>query len=141
MDVRQEAPGGKVARRLFEAYMAEVVARLGGAFDHDAYPDPPADAFGPPRGALLVGRDSGTAVACGGGEIKRMYVVPEARGRGLGRRLLEELEAAARQLACESVRLDTAEPLVEAAALYASAGYRRIPAYNANANAVAWFEK
>jgi GNAT superfamily N-acetyltransferase len=149
MRVVNEPADGEAARRLFDEYMAELTARSGGEFDRDGYPDPSAAEFTPPRGALLVGREDGRALACGGvrvlspgvAEIKRMYVVPEARGRGLGRVLLAELESAARDLGCTLVRLDTAAPLVEASALYASAGYRSIPAYNANANAVAWFEK
>ena len=70
-----------------------------------------------------------------------MFVAREARRRGVGRRLLGALEAAAGELGAARVVLDTAEPLVEAAVLYASAGYRAIPRYNANPYAAAWFEK
>ncbi|HYX86887.1 MAG TPA: GNAT family N-acetyltransferase [Gaiellales bacterium] len=149
MRVTPEPADGEAARQLFDDYMAELTTRSGGEFDRDGYPDPSTAEFTPPQGALLVGREDGRAIACGGvrllspgvAEIKRMYVVPEARGRGLGRVLLAALEGAARGLGCSLVRLDTAAPLHEAAALYASAGYRSIPAYNHNANAVAWFEK
>jgi GNAT superfamily N-acetyltransferase len=58
-----------------------------------------------------------------------MYVVPEARGRGLGRRLLEELEAAARGLGYTSLVLETGDRQPEALGLYASAGFERIPCY------------
>ncbi len=94
--------------------------------------------FIPPDGVFLVLRDGdGQAVGCGGiarfdaarGEVKRMYVVPEARGRGLGRRLLEELEAQARTLGYTSVVLETGDRQPEAIRLYESSGYERIPCY------------
>ncbi len=94
--------------------------------------------FIPPDGVFLVLRDDdGQAVGCGGiarfdaarGEVKRMYVVPEARGRGLGRRLLEELEAQARTLGYTSVVLETGDRQPEAIRLYESSGYERIPCY------------
>jgi putative acetyltransferase len=94
--------------------------------------------FVPPEGIFLVLRDDGgRAVGCGGvarfdaarGEVKRMYVVPEARGLGLGRRLLEELEAQARALGYTSVVLETGDRQPEALGLYESSGYERIPCY------------
>ncbi|HEY2073073.1 MAG TPA: GNAT family N-acetyltransferase [Gaiellaceae bacterium] len=94
--------------------------------------------FVEPDGVFLVVRgDDGTAVACGGvarfdatrGELKRMYVVPEQRGRGLGRRLLVELEAEARRLGYESLVLETGDRQPEALGLYVSAGFERIPCY------------
>ena len=57
------------------------------------------------------------------GEIKRMWVDPAARGRGVGRQLLRALEGAAVELGCETVYLDTSAHLVEAIALYRSFGY------------------
>jgi GNAT superfamily N-acetyltransferase len=94
--------------------------------------------FVPPDGIFLVLRDdAGRAIGCGGiarfddrrGEVKRMYVVPEARGRGLGRRLLEELEAQARALGYTGVVLETGDRQPEALGLYESAGFARIPCY------------
>jgi GNAT superfamily N-acetyltransferase len=94
--------------------------------------------FAEPDGVFLVVRgDDGAAVACGGiarfdetrGELKRMYVLPEHRGRGLGRRLLAELEAAARRLGYASIVLETGDRQHEALALYTSSGYERIPCY------------
>jgi putative acetyltransferase len=93
--------------------------------------------FEPPDGVFLVAREDGRAVACGGicrfdetrAELKRMYVVPEARGRGLGRAILEALEEAARELGYAGLVLETGELHHEALGLYASAGYTPIPCY------------
>jgi GNAT superfamily N-acetyltransferase len=104
----------------------------------DIGPTREAPMFVPPDGVFLVLReDDGRAIGCGGiarfdaarGEVKRMYVVPEARGRGLGRRLLEELEAQARALGYTSVVLETGDRQPEALGLYESAGFERIPCY------------
>jgi GNAT superfamily N-acetyltransferase len=92
----------------------------------------------PPTGAFLVGFDeAGMPVACGGvrrhddgvGEIKRMYVVPEARGQGHSRALLGALEDAARDLGYRALVLESGVRQPEALSLYESAGYRRIDSY------------
>jgi len=104
----------------------------------DIGPTREAPMFVPPDGVFIVIRDdAGLAVGCGGiarfdatrGEVKRMYVVPEARGRGLGRRLLAELEAQARAFGYTSVVLETGDRQPEALGLYETAGYERIPCY------------
>ena len=74
-------------------------------------------------------------------EIKRMYVVPEARGRGVARALLAALEDAARDLGYDRVRLDTGPRQLAAEHLYRSAGYEEIPDYNGNYMASFWGEK
>ncbi|HEY6781239.1 MAG TPA: GNAT family N-acetyltransferase, partial [Thermoleophilaceae bacterium] len=79
--------------------------------------------------------------APGVAEIKRMYVAPSARGRGLGRTLLVALEAAAVDLGCERARLDTAASFTEAVGLYHSAGYADIADYNGNPHASVWMER
>jgi ribosomal protein S18 acetylase RimI-like enzyme len=73
--------------------------------------------------------------------VKRMWLAPEVRGRGAGRRLLVALEEEARRLGYRVLRLDTRSELVEAVALYRSSGYRDIAPYNANPDADTWFEK
>jgi GNAT superfamily N-acetyltransferase len=103
----------------------------------------------PPDGDFLVVREDGRNVGCGGikridreaCEIKRMYIVPEARGRGHSTALLKALEDRARELGYSIARLDTADRQPAALPLYEGAGYRRIPPYNDNDLAVYWFEK
>jgi GNAT superfamily N-acetyltransferase len=68
-------------------------------------------------------------------------VTPNARGRGVGRRLLGALELAATDLGCERMRLDTGERQFAALALYRSTGYAEIDPYNVQPGAAHWFEK
>ncbi len=94
--------------------------------------------MGPPDGAFLVGYEDGRAVAIGGlrslgdgiCEIKRTYVVPDARSRGVGRALLVALEDAGRRIGYTEVRLDAGEAQKHSRVLFAHTGYREIPKYN-----------
>lgn len=103
----------------------------------------------PPHGAFVVAHAEGEPVACGGvqtisdgiGEIKRMWVADTARGRGLGRRMLETLEDQCRRLGHHTVRLDTNSQLPEAVALYQQSGYHPIERYNDNPYPDHFFEK
>ena len=98
------------------------------------------DELNPPNGCFLVGYQDGVAICCGGikrlddgaCELKRMYVVPEARGRGVARILLAELEDRARELGYTVARLDTGPKQLGAQRLYESAGYAAIPNFNGN---------
>jgi GNAT superfamily N-acetyltransferase len=102
-----------------------------------------------PHGVFLVGYLDERPVAIGGVrpladgacEIKRMYVVPDARSRGGGRALLKALEDAARELGYERVRLDAGPEQTHSKALFASTGYVEIARYNANHIANYWAEK
>jgi putative acetyltransferase len=90
-----------------------------------------------PSVRFLVVRAGGKAVGCGAilidgrgwGEIKRMYVDPGQRGRGLGRRVLAELEAVARKDALPHLRLETGIHNTEALGLYRRAGFRECAAF------------
>jgi GNAT superfamily N-acetyltransferase len=121
---------------LCTAQQAEMLELYEGEADIGPSRDGPM--FVPPRGIFLVVRDDdGGAVACGGvtrfdetrGEVKRMYVLPAARGRGLGRLVLDELEGHARELGFEALVLETGDRQEPALALYVNSGYERIPCY------------
>ena len=100
----------------------------------------PTGSFTDPQGSFLLGEIDGVAVACGGvrscqeappgvGEIKRMYVEPGVRGRGLGRVLLAALEEEGRRLGYQRLWLETGTAQPEALGLYETAGWTPIPKY------------
>ncbi|BCB91602.1 bifunctional helix-turn-helix transcriptional regulator/GNAT family N-acetyltransferase [Phytohabitans suffuscus] len=134
-------PDGPESRACVEAYAAELAARFDGGFD-------PARSI-PAAGALmLVASLHGEAVGCGAlvphgswAAVKRMWVAPSTRGLGLGRRMLAELEATAATRGVRTLRLETNRALTEAIALYRSARYREVPAFNDEPYAHHWFEK
>jgi GNAT superfamily N-acetyltransferase len=103
----------------------------------------------PPRGAWLVVRLEGRVVGGiglrelepGVGEVKHMYVLPESRRRGIGRRLMVAVEDAALRRGLHSLRLDTRRDLLEAIALYASQGYAERPPFTSGEYVDHWFEK
>ncbi|HWO48205.1 MAG TPA: GNAT family N-acetyltransferase [Solirubrobacterales bacterium] len=109
---------------------------------------PPAD-LAPPNGVFLIALSDGEPAGLGGvryldteiAEVKSMYVAPAFRGTGLGRRILARLDEIALEHGCRAVRLDTSDYLTPAVALYRSAGYREVPAYNKNPKADLWFER
>ena len=128
------------------AAMIEELEPLYGRIDGEGLPTAaPAD-----FAAFLVGFDDDGRPVCGGGlkplgdgavEIKRMFVVREARGRGVARALLVALEDAARDLGFTVVRLDTGPKQPEAERMYRAAGYREIGAFNGNPIASFFGEK
>jgi GNAT superfamily N-acetyltransferase len=121
-----------VVQRLATEQQAEVRARYGGKEEPGAHPSA-ADVS-----VVLVAFDpDGTAIGCGAlralgddvAEVKRMYVVPSARGRGVSRAVLGALEDAARERGWTTLRLETGPLQPEAVGLYGSAGYARIAAF------------
>jgi GNAT superfamily N-acetyltransferase len=132
------------------AAMVDEVSELYGRIDAPGAPTAtPADFSAPRGGAFLVIYEDGAPVAGGGlkrlddeaAEIKRMFVVPEARGRGHASRLLKALEDEARALGYAIARLDTGEHQPQAQAMYERAGYAPIGNFNANPFASFWGEK
>lgn len=147
MAVERVDPDAPEASRLLEAYLrelrdriapvpVEIVSRWSGDFRG-------------PGAAVMLGREEGRAVGCAGlrpmgeraVELKHFFLLPEVRGRGLGRALLAGVETVARELGARRLVLDTAAALREATGLYRAAGYAPIGRYNDNPHAVAWFGK
>ena len=146
VEVGSEDPDSDAARHCLASYFAELDERFDTGFDLGRYTgEEPAEA----GALLLVARLRDEPIGCGvlqphgaeAPEIKRLWVAPAARGLGVGRRLLSELEARARERGASVVRLDTNRRLREASSLYRSAGYTEIGRFNANPYAHHWFEK
>jgi GNAT superfamily N-acetyltransferase len=143
-----EPPDAPASRRLLERFEEEKKEREDDYDEQNAIRLAPEELM-PPGGAFLVARHQGRPVGCGGvrelgpdvGELRRLYVAPEARSLGLGRRLFEAMEEAARRIGYRTVRLDTHPALEEAREMFEELGYREIPAYNDNPNAGVWYEK
>jgi GNAT superfamily N-acetyltransferase len=126
------------AMSLVTALSDELTDRYGGGPASVAHPEQ----FLPPYGVFLLLSVHGEDVACGGvrrlseegvegflGEIKRMYVAPSARGRGLSRVLLRALVEHGRSLGMSELWLETGIRQPEAMALYESEGFAPIPRY------------
>ena len=139
-------PGGELIEAM-RAEMADVYSGL----DLDA-PDMPRagpSELGPPGGGFVVGWSEGEPVCCGGFkrlpdgacEIKRMYVDPSVRGRGVARVLLHELERRATAAGYRIARLDTGPRQPAARHLYEAEGYVAIENFNANPVATFFGEK
>ena len=137
------------ASTLLEEMIAEVSDLYGGRIDRYGLFAPSPRDLTPPSGTCLVGFLDGEPIAVGAvrrldpsvAEIKRMYVAPGGRSRGVARALLTALEGAARDLGYVRVRLDTGAEQPHAKALYLSTGYVEIENYNANPVASFWGEK
>ena len=96
--------------------------------------------YAPPDGSLLLAENQGIKVGCAAlrkigdsiGEIKRLYVVPEYRGQGIGRQLIKTIINNAKKIGFSRLRLDTLSDMKAARHLYTSLGFREIPSYYHN---------
>jgi DNA-binding MarR family transcriptional regulator/GNAT superfamily N-acetyltransferase len=137
------SPRSADARYCINEYFRELDVRFDSGFDPEQ--SIPADTLG----LFLVARLRGKPVGCGGlkleprkpAYLKRMWVSPELRGVGLGKRLLRELEELALKHDATAVQLETNHSLTEAISLYRASGYREVEPFNDEPYAHHWFEK
>ena len=154
VQLRVVAPDDAVARQALWSYTGDIVSRYyGRPATHDevaaVLSNDPSDDLTLPTGLLVVALLDDTAVGCAGlrlspeaaGEVKRVHVVPQLRGRGIGTLLMEEIERLARTHGRVVLRLDTRHDLVEARRMYARLGYLEVPAFNDAPYAEHWFAK
>ena len=142
-------PAHREALFCLQKYYAELGRRFETGFDPALSVSAELDNFRPPVGAFLVARLRAEPVGCGAlklqadgsAYLKRMWVADSVRGLEIGRRLLGELERHAAALGARVVTLETNRVLAEAIALYRSAGYREVDAFNVEPYAHHWFEK
>ena len=144
-----EDPESADAKWCLQQYFEELNARFDGGFDASKSRPTAPEEIRPPAGAFVIARLRGRPVGCGlvkcqrGGaaHIRRMWVAPSARGLGVGRRLLQELEQRAGELGARTVQLDTNKALSEAISLYQRAGYKKVKPFSDEPYAHHWFAK
>ncbi|WP_136709253.1 helix-turn-helix domain-containing GNAT family N-acetyltransferase [Agromyces sp. H66] len=137
------------ARRCLVAYYDELARRFPDGFDPGQSLHPDTHEFAEPTGRFVLARLHGRAIGCGavlfedGGRayLKRMWVDESVRGMGVGRRILEALEQAAREHGATSAVLETNATLTEAIAMYRASGYAEVEPFNDEFYADLWFEK
>lgn len=127
------------ARKLVDEYVTSLNLDL--SFQNIGHElDNVSSEYGPPKGAFLLAEENGGCVGCVGlrafdesaGEIKRLYVSPIVRGRGVGRLLAEGIIGEGRQLGYSRLLLDTLPSMNQAQSLYVSLGFRPIEPYRYN---------
>lgn len=137
------------ARYCLAEYVAELNRRSDRGFDPSVGATALPHEVRPPAGEFFVAYLHGEPIGCGAvkhhadapAEIKRMWIAPSARGLGLGRLLLEKLEACALAGGARVAHIETSAVLSEALALYRSAGWFDVPAFNQEPFADHWLEK
>ncbi|MGI9302853.1 MAG: bifunctional helix-turn-helix transcriptional regulator/GNAT family N-acetyltransferase [Gammaproteobacteria bacterium] len=136
------------AQKCISSYYEELATRFEQGFDSAKSISADPEELTPPDGYLLVATLHGRPVGCGAlkvhkkfAEIKRMWVDPDARGLGIGRRILQRLEQIAEEKDVGLLRLETNRSLTEARTLYRSSGYREVAPFNDEPYAHYWFEK
>jgi DNA-binding MarR family transcriptional regulator/GNAT superfamily N-acetyltransferase len=149
IEIRRVDPAGTDAQRCIAAYVVELNRRSAQRYDPARGVSAEPHEMTPPAGLFLVAYRHGDAVGCGGvkhhpgapSEIKRMWVADNARGLGIARRLLAELEAAAIRSGASATSIETSATLFEAIALYRSVGYVEVAPFNDEPFADHWFKK
>jgi DNA-binding MarR family transcriptional regulator len=149
VEIRPVDPEEPAARYCLAEYVAELNARSTRHFDPSVGATALPHEVRPPAGQFFVAYLHGEPIGCGAvkhhtgepAEIKRMWIAPQARALGLGRRLLETLEACAVAGGADVAHIETSAVLTEALALYRSSGWVEVPPFNDEPFADHWFEK
>jgi ribosomal protein S18 acetylase RimI-like enzyme len=149
VEINTVDPAAHDAQLCLREYFTELGRRFETGFDPASSIPLELDDLRPPAGVFVVATLRAEPIGCGAlrfhgeepAELKRMWVAQSARGLGIGRRLLAELERRAAAHGVRAVRLETNKSLTEAIGLYRSAGYREVDAFNAEPYAHHWFEK
>jgi DNA-binding MarR family transcriptional regulator/predicted N-acetyltransferase YhbS len=149
VEIATADPTTPEARWCIEQYFAELDRRFEEGFEAARTLSADVRELAPPAGLLLIARLHDLPVGCGAlrfhlrrkPDIKRMWVAPEVRGLGVGRRMLATLEREARKHGARAVRLETNRSLKEAISLYRRTGYREVAPFNSEPYAHHWFEK
>lgn len=149
VDINAEDPRHPDVVHCFTRYANELDARFAGGFDAGISISANPEELTPPAGHCVVARLRGLPIGCGAlklhgaapAELKRMWVDPSSRGLGVGRRLLESLEALARENGVRVLHLETNRALKEAVELYRRAGFMEVAPFNDEPYAHHWFEK
>lgn len=142
-------PRDPKAQIALQSYYRELGERLNQGFDVSLSADPEACAMIAPRGAFFIIENDGAILGCGGlkgtdkgyAEIKRVWITPSARGFGLAKEMMEQLEAKARELGIQKLRLDSNSALHEAITLYRKSGWTEIDRFNDDPYPDHFFEK
>jgi DNA-binding MarR family transcriptional regulator/GNAT superfamily N-acetyltransferase len=149
VEISPTDPSHPLARYCLREYFSELDRRFDTGFDPANSISALDEEMRPPAGLFLVATLRGDPIGSGAlkfhgrkpAELKRMWVAESARGLGVGRRLLAELEDHAAMHGVRKLRLETNKTLVEAISLYRSAGYVEVPAFNDEPYAHHWFAK
>lgn len=142
-------PAGRAFAFCLSEYYKELERSFDGGFDVGLSRDPKPEQLVPPLGAFLIATRDGAPVGCvalkGDGspvaEIKRLWVSPDARGLGLAKRLMEEVERVAAELGIRTLRLDTNRALTGALAMYRNLGWDEVERFNDDPYAHYFFQK
>lgn len=138
VDIRPADPDTPEALACQRAYFDEILVRVSAARPgYFPLPDPNSDSYRPPQGRFLIAWSDDLPVACVGlralddttAEVKRLWVHSSARGQGLSRRMMTVIEAEARAMGYQRLKLDTHSSLIEAIALYRATGWTDIAPY------------
>jgi GNAT superfamily N-acetyltransferase len=149
VEIREVDPASPDAVRCVQAYFDELDRRSESGFDPATGISAEPHELVPPNGSFLIAYSGEDPIGCGAvkhhddapSEIKRMWVAPAARGDGVARRILVELERLAAESGAGATRLETNRALVEAIGMYRSAGYIEVAPFNEEPFAHHGFEK